>query len=85
MIKSFADQQKALSKRISEKVEVSRISKTLSIIKWREVFSDFLNRSIVDRTIPLSNVTGEEIIVPVVDPPLAANRPYYTDHGSVEE
>ena len=61
MIKNFADQWKALSNPISDKVDALKISKMLSIIKWMEYFANFLNRRIGFWTIPLSNVTRDKV------------------------
>ncbi len=55
--------------------EVPKISKTLSIIKWTEAFTDFLHRKIGVRMIPLAYVVRARVI-PNAPLPLATNLPY---------
>ena len=59
-------------------------TKNLPIIKWTEAFQDFLNRVIGGRMIPLAYVIQIDPQVPGMAPPLAANQPHSTEHGSVE-
>ena len=61
-----------------------KITETLPIIKWTEAFQDFLNRVIGARMIPLAYVIRIDPQVPGIAPPLAANQPHSTEHGSVE-
>jgi hypothetical protein len=84
VIKNFTQQWKALmDRKDGEDPEVPKISKTLSIIKWTEAFTDFLHRNIGIRLIPLAYVVRET--VPVPSPTALANDlPYSTLHGSVE-
>jgi hypothetical protein len=84
VMKNFIVSWKALKDRKDgETPEVPKISKTLSIIKWTEAFTDFLHRKIGVRMIPLAYVVRADIVPP---PPaaLATNLPYSADHGSVE-
>jgi hypothetical protein len=84
VMKNFIVSWKALKDRKDgETPEVPKISKTLSIIKWTEAFTDFLHRKIGVRMIPLAYVVRADIVPP---PPaaLATNFPYSADHGSVK-
>jgi hypothetical protein len=84
VMKNFIVSWKALKDRKDgETPEVPKISKTLSIIKWTEAFTDFLHRKIGVQMIPLAYVVRVDIVPP---PPaaLATNLPYSADHGSVE-
>jgi hypothetical protein len=84
VIKNFTQQWKALKDRKDDEApEVPKISKTLSIIKWTEAFTDFLHRKIGVRMVPLAYVVRELIAVPA-PPPLVNDLPYSTLHGSVE-
>jgi hypothetical protein len=84
VIKNFTQQWKALKDRKdAEAPEVPKISKTLSIIKWTEAFTDFLHRKIGVRMVPLAYVVRELIPVPA-PPPLANDLAYSILHGSVE-
>ena len=65
--------------------DVHKISKALSIIKWTEAFQDFLNRVIGARMISLAYVIRIDPQVPGLAPPLSANQPHSTEHGSVED
>ena len=86
VMKNFEIQWKALkSKKDEDLPEVPKITKALPIIKWTEAFQDFLDRVIGVRTIPLCYVIREEAQVPANAPPLAADQPHSTEHGSVEE
>jgi hypothetical protein len=84
VIRDFAAQWKALKSRKDDTLEVPKISKTLQILKWSEAFDDFLNRTIGTRNIPLAYVTRENVDPANPAPPLAPNRCYSTEHGSVE-
>jgi hypothetical protein len=84
VIKNFTQQWKALKDRKDgEAPEVPKITKTLSIIKWTEAFTDFLHRKIGVRMVPLAYVV-REVVLPPAPPPLATNLPYSDQHGSVE-
>jgi hypothetical protein len=84
VIKNFTQQWQALKDRKDgEAPEVPKISKTLSIIKWTEAFTDFLHRKIGVRMVPLAYVV-REVVAPGAPPPLAAGLPNSTEHGSVE-
>jgi hypothetical protein len=84
VIKNFTQQWKALKDRKDgEAPEVPKITKTLSIIKWTEAFTDFLHRKIGVRMVPLAYVV-REVVIPLAPPPLATNLPYCEQHGSVE-
>ena len=63
--------------------DVPKITKALPTIKWTEAFQDFLNRVIGARMIPLAYVIQTDPQVPGNAPPLAANQPHSTEHGSV--
>ena len=85
VIKNFSQQWKALKDRKDgEAPVVPKISKTLSIIKWTEAFTDFLHRKIGVRMVPLAYVVREVVDPPAPPPPLATNLPHSTEHGSVE-
>jgi hypothetical protein len=85
VIKNFTQQWKALKDRKDgEAPEVPKISKTLSIIKWTEAFTDFLHRKIGVRMVPLAYVVREVVVPLQPPPPLATNLPYSDQHGSVE-
>lgn len=86
VVKNFAEQWKALTNRkTADDPEVPKISKTLSVIKWTEAFTDFLHRHIGIRMIPLAYVTRDVILVPAAAPALAPNRSHSTTYGSVED
>ena len=83
---NFEIQWKALKDRKDENdPDVPTITKALPIIKWTEVFQDFLHRVIGARTIPLAYVIRTDPHVPGIAPTLAPNQPHSTEHGSVEE
>ena len=85
IIRYFAEQWKALTDRKKDDPpEVPKISKTLPVLKWSESFDDYLSRAIGNRTIPLSYIIRDVVVVPAAAPPLANNRPYSELHGSVE-
>ena len=84
--KDFETQWKAIIAR--EEIDVSStpfITKNFGIIKWIEVFKYPLTHVIVERNIPLSYLIRENDVSAVIVPPLAANKSYSTEHGSVEE
>ena len=82
---NFEIQWKALKERKDEDDPyVPKITKTLPIIKWTEAFQDFLNWVIGARMITLAYVIRIDPQVPGMAPPLAANQPHSTEHGSVE-
>jgi hypothetical protein len=84
VIKNFTQQWKALKDRkVGEDPEVPKITKTLSIIKWTEAFTDFLHRKIGVRMVPLAYVVREPVVA-LAPPPLATGLPHSEDHGSVE-
>jgi hypothetical protein len=84
VIKNFTQQWKAIKDRkYGESPEVPKISKTLSIIKWTEAFTDFLHHKIGVRLIPLAYVVHKMVTVPA-PPALSTGLPYSTLHGSVE-
>jgi hypothetical protein len=67
--KNFEIQWKALKDKNEEDTpDVPKITKTLPIIKWTDAFTDFLDRVIGVRTIPLCYVIPEEVQVPAVTP-----------------
>jgi hypothetical protein len=83
--KNFEIQWNTLKdKKEEDAPDVPKITKALPIIKWTEAFTDFLDRVIGVRTIPLYYVIREEVQVPAVAPPLATDQPHSTKHGSVE-
>ena len=85
VISNFEIQWKALKDRKDEDdPDVPKITKALPIIKCTEAFQDFLNRVIGARMIPLAYVIQIDPQVPGLAPPLAANEPHSTEHGSVE-
>ena len=85
VMSNFEIQWKALKERKDEDdPDVPKITKALPIIKWTEAFHDFLNRVIGARMIPLAYVIQIDPQVPGNAPPLAANQPHSTEHGSVE-
>ena len=85
VMSNFEIQWKALKARKDEDDPgVPKITKALPIIKWTEAFQDFLNRVIGARMIPLAYVIRIDPQVPGLAPPLAANQPHSTEHGSVE-
>jgi hypothetical protein len=84
VIKTFTQQWKALKDRKDgEAPEVPKISKTLSIIKWTEAFTNFLHQKIGVQMVPLAYVVCE-VVIPPAPPPLTTNLPYSEQHGSVE-
>jgi hypothetical protein len=84
VMKNFTVSWKALKDREGgEAPEVPKISKTLSIIKWTEAFTDFLHRKIGVCMIPLAYVV-RAVVVPPAPTALTTNLPYSVEHGSVE-
>ena len=83
--KNFKHQWNAL-KGLKDKdaPDIPKITRSLTIMKWTEAFSDFLSRVVGTRTIPLSYVIRSNDTVPANTPPLATNQPHSTEHGSVE-
>ena len=61
------------------------ITKNFGIIKWLEVFKDHVTLVIGERNIPLSYLIRENDVAALIVPPLAADKSYSTEHGSVEE
>lgn len=85
VIKNFEIQWRALKeKKKLEPTETPKITKALPIMKWTEVFPDFLNQVVGLRYIPLSYVIREVVAVPAASPTLAHQQPHSTEHGSVE-
>jgi hypothetical protein len=84
VIKNFTQQWQALKDRKDgEAPEVPKITKTLSIIKWTEAFTDFLHRKIGVRMVPLAYVV-RELVAPGIPPGLANGLPHSAEHESVE-
>ena len=85
VMSNFEIQWKALKEgKDEDDPDVPKIAKALPIIKWTEAFQDFLNRVIGAKMIPLAYVIRIDPHVPGNAPPLAANQPHSTEHGSVE-
>ena len=85
VIRNFNEQWSALLERKKiDDMEVPKILKTLTVIKWTESFGDFLHRKIGVRSIPLACVTRADEAVPATPLALAAHCPHSTEHGSVE-
>ena len=85
VMSNFEIQWKALKDRKDQDdPDVPKITKALPIIKWTEAFQDFLNRVIGARMIPLAYVIRIDPQVPGLAPPLTANQPHSTEHGSAE-
>ena len=55
------------------------------MIKWLEVFKYHLTRVIGERKIPLSYLIHKNDVAEVIVPPLAADKAYSKEHGSVED
>ena len=86
VIKTFFEHWKALkSCKEDANPEVPKISKTLSIMKRIEVFSDFSCCVVGSRTTPLSYVIRDTVDEPAIAPTLMANQPYAEYLGSAEE
>ena len=80
VMKNFEIQWKALkAKKDIDIPDVPKITKSLPVLKWMEVFKDFLALVIGVRVIPLSYVICEEETVPAQVPNL-----HSTEHRSVE-
>jgi hypothetical protein len=85
VMKNFVQQWNALEERRKDSnLEVPKISKTLTVIKWSEAFYDHLNRKIGVRKIPLAYVTRPVVAVSMTCPARALNMPHTATHGSVE-
>ena len=87
-LKNFSLHWNSLVERKSDstvKLETPKITKTLIVTKWTESFSDFLNRTIGVRTIPLSYVIRPDSHVTPAAPPVATGQPFADVYGSVEE
>ena len=82
VIKTFIKHWKSLkARKDNTDPEMPKISKTLSIMKWTESFSDFARQIVGSRTIPLSYVIRYTVIVPAAAPPLMVNQPYAEEFG----
>ena len=85
VMSNFEIQWKELKDRKDEDdPDVPKITKALPIIKWTEVFQDFLNRVIGARMIPLAYAIRIDPQVPGPAPTLAPNQPHSTELGLVE-
>ena len=85
VMKNFEIQWKALKEcKQADDPKVPKIIKSLPIMKWTEVFQDYLHQTIGVRTIPLDYVTRETVDIPAVPPPQEANKPHSTEYGSIE-
>ena len=85
VMKNFEIQWKALKEcKQADDPKVPKIIKSLPIMKWTEVFQDYLHQTIGVRTIPLAYVTRETVDIPAVPPPQEANKPHSTEYGSIE-
>ena len=86
IVKDFETQWNTLISRNGRDVTSTLfITKSFGVIKWLEVFKDHLTRIIGERNIPLSYLIHENDVVALIVPPLAADKAYSTEHGSVEE
>ena len=85
VMKNFKIQWKVLKERkVDASPDVPKISKAVLVIKWMEVFQDFLNRKIGNCNIPLAYIIRDEPNPLAAAPPLAAGQPHSIEHGSVE-
>ena len=85
VMKNFNVQWTTLKEKKGEdSPETPKISKALPVIKWTEVFQDFLNRKIGNRNILLAYIIRDEPNPPAVAPPLAPGQPHSVEHGYVE-
>ena len=90
-IKYFVEHWKALEERKKEAdvPDVPKMTKQLAVTKWKESFTDFLDRVMGRRTVPLSYVIRKDAVVSAIAPTLAAIvgwgfYPYSTEYGSVK-
>ena len=74
-----------IARKVRDVTSTSFITKNFGIIKWLEVFKDHITRVIGEQNIPLSYLIRENEVAAVIAPPLAADKAYSTEHGSVEE
>ena len=82
IINNFTEHWKSLTlQKDATYPEVPMISKNLHVIKWTKDFSDFTRCVICTRTIPLSYVIRETVVVPSLAPPLITNQPYADEFG----
>ena len=85
VVKNFESQWESLEEKKEAAVpEIPKIGKALPIIKWTEVFQDFLKQVIGARYIPLSYVIRDQVEVPADALPLATDQPFSTEHGSIQ-
>jgi len=81
----FALQWKSIQDRKKEPAgDVPKISRTLGVVKWVSVFTDFCYTIIGVRDVPLVYVLRGMIIVPAPAPPRATDKPYSEELGSVQ-
>lgn len=81
----FELQWNALVKRGEEdEPAVPKITRNLRVTRWSESFMDTLHRINGLRDTPLAYVIRPDAAVAATAPALARNRPYSTEHGSVE-
>ena len=84
VLQTFALEYESLIQRKKEdKPDVPKITKKTSVPKWSESFNDFLHRIIGVRNAPLAYLVREDV-APGAASPLAPNKPFSTENGSVE-
>jgi hypothetical protein len=84
VMKNFSEQWKALeNKKSGDEPEVPKITKALPVIKWTEVFRDYLHRVIGVRKVPLAYVVRTEEEVPNIGT-IAVGAPHSAEHEAIE-
>ena len=84
VLKDYGKQYESLiAKKESDEPSVPKISRSLPIVRWTESFEDFLHEMIGIRNIPLSYLIREVVPQAHPPPPLANNRCYSNEHGSM--
>src|SRR5688572_16301922 len=85
IIKTFMDYWKSLVDRKKDDYpDIPKITKSVPVIKWTEVFSDFLAHVVGSRTVPLSYVIWPVIHVMLIGP-LQPGQPYSQEFELLEE
>ena len=86
-IRNFKPGWKALkeAKANNSEPDVPKISRNLTATAWVPAFTEFLNRIVGSRQVPLSYVIRSDADVLLIAPPLRANYPYSEEHGGLQE
>ena len=83
LIDFYEQWENLLKKGEDNEPDTPRITRTLPIIKWTEAFEEFLHQVLGVQSVPLSYIIRLRADVDPTPSPLAFNRAYSDEHGSV--